>query len=41
MSIDKVGQAIAALMPANTIVVNEGNSSARAMDVATDSARFA
>ena len=40
MSIDKVGQAIAALMPANTIVVNEGNSSAGAMDVATESARF-
>lgn len=40
ISIDKVGQAIAALMPANTIVINEGNSSARAMDVATESARF-
>ncbi|QIG52514.1 acetolactate synthase large subunit [Nordella sp. HKS 07] len=40
MSIDKVGQAIAALMPANAIVVNEGNSSARAMDVATESARL-
>jgi acetolactate synthase I/II/III large subunit len=39
MSLDKIGKAIAALMPENTIVVDESISSARPISAATMSAR--
>jgi acetolactate synthase I/II/III large subunit len=39
MSLDKVGQAIAALIPEDTIVVNEANSSSQIMEAATGSSR--
>ena len=35
ITIEKLGQAIAALMPENAIVINEANSSSRALEVAT------